>query len=251
MCSVLACRRLAAQLLLDDLLVVIDEVPCRGASAPRQVRGQLQPKADPRSTTASFRRPSIAEPGRRASTKSSSGRNEAGFVFVECCSTGSWQYFDRVGVEQIVRRVNWFEPEVIVKLTKAQIERPHGADRGPGSQLTERRAGDDADQKDGGALSDYLPERDSGAATGQQHRTLERIEILRDLRLASSTRRSGLPAPRGPGFARGVLWRSSTPTRRASSAARHLIQTMAWPREASMLGRPVCGRGHRLAAETY
>ena len=108
-------------------------------------------------------------------------------------------------VEQIIRPTGLVDPEVVVRPTKGQIddllgeirERVERGERVLVTTLTKRMAED---------LADYL--REAAIKVHYLHseiETLERVEILRDLR-AGRLRRGGghQPAARGAGPARGV-----------------------------------------------
>ena len=124
-------------------------------------------------------------------------------------------------VEQVVRPTGLVDPEIIVKPTKGQIDdlieqinqRVTGGDRVLVTTLTKKMAED---------LSDYLLEL--GVRVRYLHSdidTIQRIEILRTCGSASSTCSwASTCCGRASTCPRCRSWPSSTPTRRASCAAR-------------------------------
>jgi excinuclease ABC subunit B len=122
-------------------------------------------------------------------------------------------------VEQIIRPTGLIDPEVVVKPTEGQIDdlvheirkRTEKDERVLVTTLTKKMAED---------LTDYFLEL--GIQVRYLHSdvdTLRRVELLRELRPASSTSSSASTScGRASTCPRSPWWRSSTPTRRASCA---------------------------------
>jgi excinuclease ABC subunit B len=144
-------------------------------------------------------------------------------------------------VEQIVRPTGLVDPEIIVKPTKGQIddlieninERITKGERVLVTTLTKKMAED---------LTDYLLEL--GLRVRYLHSnvdTIQRIEILRDLRLGEFDVLVGINLLReGFDLPRCRWWRSSTPTRRASCAARRRSSRPSAARRATSTARWSC-----------
>ena len=124
-------------------------------------------------------------------------------------------------VEQVIRPTGLIDPEITVKPASGQVddllhqirETVERGERVLVTTLTKRMAED---------LTDYY--RELGVRVKYLHSdivTIERMQIIRDLRLGNSTSSSGSTfSGKVWTSRRSRWWRSSTPTRRGSSARR-------------------------------
>ena len=204
----------------DDFLVVLDESHSVAAPAHGHVRGRPLPQGDAdrlRLPPAVGRRQPAAAASRSSWSRVGQIDLPVGHARALRAGTVSSQI-----VEQVIRPTGLVDPEVVVKPTKGQIddliERDHGGRRA-------RRAGpgDHADQEDGRG-----PERlpagagDEGAlpALRGRHHGAHRDPARPAPRRVRRARRASTCCARASTCPRCRSWRSSTPTRRASCAAR-------------------------------
>ena len=200
----------------DDFLTVIDE----SHVAIPQLHGQYEGDRSRKDVLVEhgFRLPSALDNRRCAST--SGWRRPARWSSCRPARPFERRQSDNI-VEQIVRPTGLVDPEVVVRPAKGQIDDLIGeirdqavrGDRVLVTTLTKKMSED---------LTDYLLEM--GVRARYLHSeidTLERVQLLRDLRLGTTTYWSASTCcgrawtcPRCP------WWRFWTPTRKASSALR-------------------------------
>jgi excinuclease ABC subunit B len=148
---------------------------------------------------------------------------DAPAVGLRLATPADWELEQAGGVftEQVIRPTGLLDPQVEIRPVEMQVddlldEIRKTAEKGYrtlATTLTKRMAED---------LTEYLHEQ--GIRVRYMHSdidTLERIEILRDLRLGAFDVLVGINlCARGSTFPNAGWWRSSMPTRRASCAPR-------------------------------